>query len=250
MWHGRLLREAVCARPVPATALLLERAGKMAMSGVLAASAATVPVLADSATNQVSTILHALAPLLWPVVVIIALVLFQAPLRAAIGRVNEVDVGTAKVVLQQQADTAASAVKAAASAVAVTTTTSPPAIESAVGTAASNPSGSVLTAWSAVEDAAGQAHPSGPASVVSQTVPQVLDSMAQAKDVPSSLVRVAQTLESLRGVADSAPKSITPATAVSFVNAARDLVRVLDAKGNGQPSANSSRPSVESTAKT
>lgn len=218
------------------------------MYGVLATSAAAVPALADSATTQVSTILHALAPLLWPVVVIVALILFQAPLRAAISRVNEVDVGTAKVVLQQQADTAASAVKAAASAVAATTTL-PPAIESAVGTAASNPSGSVLTAWSAVEDAAGQAQPSGPASVVSQTVPQVLDSMAQAKDVPSSLVRVAQTLESLRGVADSAPKSITPATAVSFVNAARDLVRVLDAKGNGKPSANSSHAAIDSTAK-
>jgi hypothetical protein len=220
----------------------------MAMPGMLAASAAIAPALADSATSQVSTILHALAPLLWPVVVVIALVLFQAPLRAAIGRVNEVDVGAAKVVLQQQADTAASAVKAAASAVA-TDTQSPPAIESAAGTAASNPSGSVLTAWSAVEDAAGQAQSPGPASSVSQTVPQVLDSLAQGKDVPSSLVRVAQTLESLRGVASSAPKSITPGTAVSFVNAARDLVRVLDAKAPGQPLANSSHQGIEAAAK-
>jgi hypothetical protein len=217
------------------------------MSGTLAVSGAMASALADSTTTQVSTILHALAPLLWPVVVIIALVLFQAPLRAAISRVSEVDVGAAKVVLEQQADAAASTVKAAASAVS-TSTASPPAINSAAGAAASDPSGSVLTAWSAVEDAAGHAQSAGPASSVSQTVPQVLDSMAQAKDVPSSLVRVAQTLESLRGVANSAPKSITPGTAVSFVNAARDLVRVLDAKGT-EPSANSSRNGSETAAK-
>ena len=51
---------------------------------------------AGSTIAQVSSILNAIAPLLWPIIVGVAIYIFRAPLAAAIGRVSEVDVGAAK----------------------------------------------------------------------------------------------------------------------------------------------------------
>jgi hypothetical protein len=43
----------------------------------------------------------------------------------------------------------------------------------------------------------------------------------------SSLVPVAQMLESVRSTAATTPKAISPATATSFVSAAGDLARLM-----------------------
>lgn len=183
--------------------------------------------LADSTVNQVSIILHALAPLLWPVVVIAAILLFQGPLRAAIGRVSEVDVGTAKVVLQKQADDTANTAKAAAGD-GQDMPPPPAAITAAAAQATGDPAGSILTAWTAVEDAVRRpAAQQAPGTKTSPSVPQVVNTMTSSKGLDSSLVPVAKALESLRSVAAGQPEAISPATATSFVSAAGDLARLI-----------------------
>ena len=82
------------------------------MLSLIAAASSTS---ADSTASQVSTILNAIAPLLWVAVVVLAIVIFRKPLAAAMGRVSEVDVGSAKVVLENQANIAANTVKQVAS---------------------------------------------------------------------------------------------------------------------------------------
>jgi hypothetical protein len=191
---------------------------------MLSASPAASSILADSAVNQVSTILHAVAPVLWPLVVILAILIFHTPLGAAIGRVSEVDVGTTKVVLQKQADNVANTTKAVIGA--GQSTQSPSAIAEAEAKASSDPSGSVLTAWRAVEEAVSPAAGRAP-GVISPSVPAVVNALTSSKDLSSALVPVAETLESLRSMAASRPKAITAATATSFIAAARDLASLI-----------------------
>jgi hypothetical protein len=177
-----------------------------------------------SASDDVANIGHALAALIWPAIVILALFLFRKPLAAAIGRVSEVAVGTTKVVLQGQADSAANTTKAV-----LGTGTGAPAssseIADASAKASNNPAGAVLDAWSVVEDATRKAAQAAP-GVSSPSVPEVVNSLIP-KGLDSSLVPVAKNLESLRSVAASNAKVISPATAKSFVAAADDLARMI-----------------------
>jgi len=194
------------------------------MLSLIAAASSTS---ADSTASQVSTILNAIAPYLWGAVVILAIVIFRKPLSSAIGRVSEVDVGSTKVVLQGQADTAASATKHALGGDHVT----PPAT-SAISLAAqkvsSDPPGSVLDAWGVVEDAIrAPAAEQVPKGVLSPSVPEVVNGLAATKNLDPSLVPVATTLASLRQMAASSPKTISPATAKSFVAAAGDLAQLI-----------------------
>jgi hypothetical protein len=191
---------------------------------MLSLSATVSSTLAGSTANQVSTILQAIAPLLWPVVVIAAILVFQAPLRAAIGRVSEVDVGTAKIVLQRQADNVANTAKAVIGA--GDGMPSLPAMADAEAKATADPSGSVLTAWRAVEDAVRGVAEQVP-GVISPSVPEVVNALTSSKGLDSSMVPVAQTLESLRSVAAGKPEAISAATAMSFVSAAGDLARLI-----------------------
>jgi hypothetical protein len=194
---------------------------------MLIASAAGASTQAASTGDQVSTVLNAVTSLLWPVVVIVAILVFQKPLRAAIGRVSEVDVGTAKVALQRQADTAANTAKAVAAA-ADGLPEPPEQISAAAGTATADPSGSVLQAWRALEDVSRKTPPQVAASgVISPSVPEVVNAMTGSAGLDSSLVPVAKMLESVRSTAATTPKAISPATATSFVSAAGDLARLM-----------------------
>lgn len=212
----------------------------------LIAAASSTP--ADSTASQVSTILNAIAPLLWVAVVVAAIAIFRKPLSAAIGRVSEVDVGTAKVVLQNQADIAANTAKqvagrakqvasATGKQVVEADSKTKEAISQATSSATTDPSGSVLTAWRAVENAAGAATAGQVRGVMSPPVPQVVNDLAKGNQVESALVPVAETLESLRKMATIKPKAITPATATSFVAAAADLADVITQAGPAENTA-------------
>jgi hypothetical protein len=195
---------------------------------MLIASAAVASTQAAGTADQVSTILNAVAPLLWPVVVIVAILVFQNPLRAAIGRVSEVDVGTAKVVLQRQADTAANTAKAVATAARGLPESLPEEMSQAAAKATDDPSGSVLLAWRGLEDVIRTAQPQAAAQgVISPSVPEVVNAMTSGAGLDSSLVPVAKMLESVRSTAAASPEAISPATATSFVSAAGDLARLI-----------------------
>lgn len=184
---------------------------------------------AGSTTAQVSSILNAIAPLLWPIIVGVAIYIFRAPLAAAIGRVSEVDVGAAKVVLQKQADNAANTAKAVATKAASGKAQLPPKspkIADAESKATKDPSGSIMTAWLAVEDAVREAGHLTGYGVMSPSVPSVVNDLT-GKGLDTSLVPVATTLESLRNVAAAKPKTVSAATATSFVSAAGDLARMI-----------------------
>jgi hypothetical protein len=194
---------------------------------MLIASAAVAAAQATDTPDQVATILNAVVPLLWPVVVIVAILVFQKPLRAAIGRVSEVDVGTAKVTLQRQADTAANTAKAVAAA-ADGLPEPPEQISQAATKATEDPSGSVLQAWHALEDVTRKTPPQAAApGVISPSVPDVVNAMTGNGGLDSSLVPVAKMLESVRSTAATTPTAISPATATSFVSAAGDLARLM-----------------------
>jgi hypothetical protein len=181
--------------------------------------------LAESTSSQVSTVLHAVAPIIWPLVVILAILVFRVPLAAAIGHIREIDAGSTKVTFQKQADNAASTTKAV-----VGTRKPTPASLSTIADAeakvTADPSGSILTAWRAVEDAARFA-PNKPLGVISPSVPAAINALAANKGLNSAMVPAAEALESLRGVAASQPKAITAATAMSFVSAASDLASIF-----------------------
>ena len=188
-------------------------------------SSQTSSIAADSTLTQVSALLQAVAPILWPLIVALAIVILREPLAGALGRVSEVDIGSNKVLLQQQADSAANTTKAAGGA--PTSTTPSPAITLARDRATSDPAGAVLKAWSAVEEAV-RPIAAAAAGVISPTVPDAVNSLI-SKGLDSSLVPTAASLSALRDVAARKPKIITPATATSFVAAADDLVRLIGA---------------------
>jgi hypothetical protein len=151
---------------------------------------------------------------------------FQSPLRAAIGRVSEVDVGSTKVVLQKQADDAANTTKSVIGTGEAAPET-PPIIADAKTNATKAPANSVLDAWTGVENATRQAAQDAP-GVTSPSVADVVNAYVQSKGLDSSLVPVAKTLESLRAVAAEEPKMISPAMATSFVPAADDVARLIE----------------------
>jgi hypothetical protein len=211
------------------------------MLSLIAAASATS---GNSTASQVATVLNAIAPMIWAVVVIVVLVVFHAPLATAIGRVSQVDIGTTKVILQQQADNAANTAKQAAAAarvkqsgLATSTRVAIPddraklAISQATSSATSDPSGSVLNAWRAVEAVAGAVPAARVSGVMSMGVPSVVNELTKDNNVDSALVPVAESLESLRQMAARNPKAITPATATSFVAAAADLADVIAGAG-------------------
>jgi hypothetical protein len=193
----------------------------VAMTATLSVSSIALQPLADSTSN----VLRAVSALTWPVIVVIAIIVFQAPLRAAIGRISEVDVGTTKVVLQNQADNAANTTKSLIGAPEGVSDSSS-AIAAARTNAAKDPSNSVLSAWSGVEDAVRKAAQAAP-GVSSPSVPEVVNKLVAESSLDSALVPVAKTLESLRAVAAIKPKAISPAMATSFVSAASDLARLI-----------------------
>ena len=193
----------------------------------VASSIASVP-LAESTSD----VLRASASLVWPAIVILAIVMFQRPLRAAIGRVSEVDVGSTKVVLQRQADTAANTTKSLIGAGDGAPAT-PHIIAEAKDKAASEPSNSVLNAWAGVEDAIRKAAQKAP-GVASPSVPEVVNQLTTQGQLDTALGPVAKTLESLRAVAATKPKMISPAMATSFVAASDDLARMI-AKATSRP---------------
>jgi len=188
---------------------------------MLDASAIAPVPLADSTSN----VLQAISSLAWPAIVLTAIIMFQSPLRAAIGRVSEVDVGSTKVVLQKQADDAANTTKSVIG-TGVGAPDTPPIIAEAKTNATKAPASSVLDAWTGVENATRQAAQDAP-GVTSPSVADVVNAYVQSKDMDSSLVPVAKTLESLRAVAAGEPKMISAATATSFVSAADDLARLI-----------------------
>lgn len=196
------------------------------MLSLIAAASSTS---SDSTASQVSTVLNAIAPLLWVVVVVLAIVIFRKPLTSAIGRVSEVDVGSTKVVLENQAEIAANTTKQVATnagkPIANADANTKQAISEAKKSVADDPSASVLSAWSMVETAAGAAGPVG--GVTSPAVPDVVNGLAKDNRLDSSLVPVAKMLESLRNMATKNPKAISSPTAESFVNAAGDLANLL-----------------------
>jgi hypothetical protein len=201
-------------------------------AGMMVATAIGSGVLAESTTSQVSSILHAIAPLFWPIVVLLAIIIFRAPLTGLIGRISEVDVGSAKVLAQTDANNAANTAKAVAMKEAgkAQLPPKPPKITDAEANASKDPSGSIMTAWLAVEDAArGAGNPAGH-GVVSPSVPAIVNELT-SKGLDSSLVPVAKSLESLRNVAASKPKAVNAATATSFVSAAGDLARLISKIG-------------------
>ncbi len=191
------------------------------MTAILSVSSIAAQPLADST----SSVLQAVSALTWPVIAVIAIIVFQAPLRAAIGRVSEVDVGTTKIVLQKQADDAANTTKSLVG-VGEGMPASSPVIAKAKIDAANDPPNSVLGAWSGVEEAVGNAAKAAP-GVSSPSVPEVVNKLVAEKNMSSSLVPVAKTLQSLRAVAAVKPKMISPAMAISFVSAADDLARLI-----------------------
>lgn len=65
--------------------------------------------------TQIATLLKAGTPLLRPLIVVLAIFVFRAPLGAALGRVTGVDGFGLKVSLQEQADDAANTTKAVGS---------------------------------------------------------------------------------------------------------------------------------------
>jgi hypothetical protein len=149
---------------------------------------------------------------------------FRQPLSAALGRVSEVDVGTTKVVLQGQADTAANTTKKALG----DGSGAPPSssdIATASAKSSSDPAGAVLDAWKVVEDATRPALAAMPGAS-SPAVPDVVNSLV-GEGMESSLVPAAKSLESIRDVAAKSGTTISPATATSFVSAADDLARLI-----------------------
>lgn len=212
---------------------------------MLSLSAVASASLADSTASQWSSILNAVATLLWPLLVIIAVVIFRKPLSTAVGRVSEVDVGTTKVVLQNAADNAASTAKKVATDTAqqVKANTGKEMagadpgtkgqISNATASATSDPAGSVLNAWLAVENATRTAGVQpAPGGTMSPSVPEVVNDLTKRKGLDSSLAPVAATLASLRQMAATSPKAITPATAMSFVSAAGDLADLIAHAGS------------------
>ncbi len=187
---------------------------------------ATAVSVAPSAKDGTAEIIRAIGALAWPVIVVIALWLLRDPLRSAVGRVSEVDVGGTKVVLQKQADDAANTTKAALGA-AGTRMAAQPLIDTAKAKATTNPSGAVLDAWAGIEDVVRKA-PAASHGAMSASVTDVVNGLAIAKSLDASLVPVAKTLESLRAIAAVKPKTISPAMATSFVAATDDLARLIE----------------------
>lgn len=199
---------------------------------MMAASGIANGLLAQSTTSQVSSILQAIAPLLWPFVAVLAIIIFRAPLAGLIGRISEVDIGSAKVLAQTEANNAANTAKAVAMNAAGKGQLPPkPAkIADAEASAAKDPSGSIMKAWLAVEDATRATHPAGH-GVQSLSVPSVVNALT-SKGLDTALVPVAKTLESLREVAATKPKAVDAATATSFVSAAGDLASLISKIGS------------------
>lgn len=200
----------------------------------MVASGKAAGFLAQGTTSQVSSILHAIAPLLWPLVVVLAIIIFRAPLTGLIGRISEVDIGSAKVLAQTEANNAANTAKAVAMNAAGTgqLPPMPSRIADAESSITKDPSGSIMKAWMAVEDATrgAAAHPAGN-GVQSPSVPSVVNALT-SKGLDTALVPVAKTLESLRDVAAAKPKAVDAATATSFVSAAGDLASLISRIGS------------------
>lgn len=190
-------------------------------------------LLVRGTASQVSSILNAIAPLLWPVVVVLAIIIFRAPLTGLIGRISEVDIGSAKVLAQTEANNAANTAKAVAMKAAANgqLPPKPSKIADAEASVAKDPSGSMMTAWLAVEDATRGASDLAGHGVQSPSVPSVVNALT-SKGLDTALVPVAKTLESLRAVAAAKPKAVDAATAASFVSAAGDLASLISNVGS------------------
>jgi hypothetical protein len=178
-----------------------------------------------ASASGAAAIISALGTFIWPLAVLFAIVVFRKPLTSALGRVSEVDVAGAKIVLQGQADRAANAAKKVASSA---QNLPPPsdAMKSAAAAAVKDPAGSVLTAWKDVEDTI---RPAGAAmgGAQSPSVPDMVKSMVNDHKLDPSLETVADSLESVRKVAAMGGSAVSPAAAVSFVSAAEDLTRLV-----------------------
>ncbi|MEO9138564.1 MAG: hypothetical protein ABI345_05795 [Jatrophihabitans sp.] len=188
--------------------------------------ATVVNAAPSAAKDSTSDVLRAIGSLAWPVIVVLALWLLKDPLRAAVGRISEVDVGSTKVVLQKQADDAANTTKAALG-TSGAGVAAQPIIDSARAKATTDPSGAVLDAWAGIEDVVRRA-PTASHGAMSASVTEVVNALASAKSLDGSLVPVARSLEALRAMAAAKPKTISPAMATSFVAATGDLARLID----------------------
>ena len=188
----------------------------------------TAIMLAAGGGSDTADLLRAVSTLAWPALAVLAVVLLRTPLGNALDRLTEVDVGSTKVLLQQQADNAANTAKAATP---PTTPTAPPpqAIVNAAASATKDPAGAVLKAWAAVEEAI---RPAARAAegVISPTVADVLNSLV-GKGVSESLVPAAVNLAGVRDAAAKKPRTINPAAATSFVAAATDIIAILKNAG-------------------
>jgi hypothetical protein len=197
------------------------------------ASGIAAGLLAQGTTSQISSILDAIAPLLWPLVAVVAIIIFRAPLTGLIGRISEVDIGSAKVLARTEAGNAANTAKAVAKNAAGQgpLPPKPPKIADAEASATKDPSGSIMKAWLAVEDASREAILPAGQGVQSPSVPSVVNSLT-SKGLDTALVPVAKTLQSLRDVAAAKPKAVDAATATSFVSAASDLASLISKIGS------------------
>lgn len=178
-----------------------------------------------AASADASSVIDSIATLLWPLIVLAVLFVLRKPLASAIGRVSEVDVGTAKVILQGQADAAANTTKALVQPAAGAP---PPKIEEASKKSSSDPAGAVIDAWNVVEHAIRPAAAAAPGAS-SPSVPEVVNGLSGEGSLDSALVPVAKDLEAFRAVAATRAKMITPAAAKSFVDAAGDLATLIQA---------------------
>ena len=178
-----------------------------------------------ASASEAAAIIGALGTFIWPLAVVFAVLLFRKPLTIALGRVSEVDIAGAKIVLQSQADRAANAAKMAA----ISAHNLPPpsdAMKSAAAAAVKDPAGSVLAAWKDVEDTV-RVGGAGMGGAHSPSVPEMVKSMVDNHKLDPSLEGVADSLESVRAVAAMGGNTVSPAAAVSFVSAAEDLARLV-----------------------
>jgi hypothetical protein len=181
-----------------------------------------------AASTNTADVIGSIATLLWPLIVLTVLIVFRRPLASVIGRVSEVDVGTAKVILQHQADIAANTTKAL---VQPTAGGRPPEIADASKKSSSDPDGAIIDAWNVVEHAITPQAAAAPGAS-SPSVPEVVNGLTSNGSLHSALVPVAKDLEALRDVAASQARAISPATAKSFVDAAGDLAAAIQAASN------------------
>lgn len=174
---------------------------------------------ASSNFDKAATLLKAVPSSLWPLIALLAIVIFQRPLRDFLSRATEIKYKDFDIKAEMATADAASKAKAVATTDSLAQT-SPPALTHSG--ASEKPGQAVLNAWAVVEDAiAGQAR-----NGLSLSVPEATSTLG----LPPVLTDVASQLSAVRGTASKNLNAISPATATNFVAAAHYLYQAIVAK--------------------